>query len=315
MIDRGPRRRARRAGRRRPERRAGSRPARHQRAAPGRRHLRCLVRSAERTSGCQRHGAGWAHPLADRSAAGHPPARAGDRGPVRARPCWYRLRRRARPVHRPAARRHRHRHDRGDREVDPGVRGAAVGPAPDPAAGRARSWVPACSAWCRWPRSPYLPGPCCWPAHRSDAPSSAAPDVALAIVWFVLGLGVYAFLFAALGALVYKVTEVSSALMPVYFLLIGSYMLSVLVVLSAPTSCASVAGSPFPLTSPIVMPMRWGVGCRVGLGTRAEHDPRGRRGRAAGSLRGPGLPPRRRTGQRVRLRQVLRPQHAATASR
>ena len=153
-------------------------------------------------------------------------------------------------------------------------------------------------------------------SHRSDVPSSAAADVALAIVWFVLGLGVYAFVFAALGALVDKVTEVSSALMPVQFLLIGAYMLSVLVVVSAPTSWASVAASLFPLTSPIVMPMRWASGMVSGwelvLSMTLAVAAAVLLARFAALVYRRGVV---RTGQRVKLRQVLRPQQAATASR
>lgn len=153
-------------------------------------------------------------------------------------------------------------------------------------------------------------------SHRSDVPSSAAADVALAIVWFVLGIGVYAFVFAALGALVDKVTEVSSALMPVQFLLIGAYMLSVLVVVSAPTSWASVAASLFPLTSPIVMPMRWASGVVSGwelvLSMTLAVTAAVLLARFAALVYRRGVV---RTGQRVKLRQVLRPQHAATASR
>jgi ABC-2 type transport system permease protein len=91
-------------------------------------------------------------------------------------------------------------------------------------------------------------------------PSAAGLDIVLAVVWFVLGTCVYAFVFAALAALVDKVTEVNSALMPVNVVLIGSYLLAVLVVTSTPQSWMSVAGSIVPFSAPLVMPARWASG-------------------------------------------------------
>ena len=91
-------------------------------------------------------------------------------------------------------------------------------------------------------------------------PPAAVGDIALAVAWFILGLSLYAFVFAALAALVDKVTEVSSALMPVNMVLIGSYLLAVIVVASTPQHWVSIAGSLFPLTAPLVMPTRWASG-------------------------------------------------------
>ena len=97
-------------------------------------------------------------------------------------------------------------------------------------------------------------------SDSSAVPAEAAPDVALAVVWFALGLCLYAFVFAALAALVDKVTEVNSAVMPANFLLVGSYLLAVIVVTSAPDGLVSVAASMFPLSAPLVMPSRWATG-------------------------------------------------------
>jgi len=97
-------------------------------------------------------------------------------------------------------------------------------------------------------------------SDSSAVPAAAAPDVALAVVWFVLGLCLYAFVFAALAALVDKVTEVNSAVMPANFLLVGSYVLAVAVVSSSPESWVSVTASMFPLSAPLVMPARWATG-------------------------------------------------------
>ncbi len=91
-------------------------------------------------------------------------------------------------------------------------------------------------------------------------PASASVDVALAVLWFVLGLAMYAFVYAALGALVDKPTEVGSATMPANALLIGAYLLAVTVTIASPNSWVSVAASIFPLSAPMVMPIRWASG-------------------------------------------------------
>lgn len=93
-----------------------------------------------------------------------------------------------------------------------------------------------------------------------DLPVEVTGDIALAIVWFVLGMALYAFVFAALGALVDKPTEVGAATMPAQAVLIGSYLLAVIVTLQDPNNWASVAASLFPLSSPLVMPIRWASG-------------------------------------------------------
>ncbi|WP_374969683.1 ABC transporter permease [Terrabacter sp. BE26] len=91
-------------------------------------------------------------------------------------------------------------------------------------------------------------------------PAAAAPDIALAITWFVLGFGLFAFLYAAGGALVDKVTEAGTAVLPVTAVIIAGYLLGVIVVLGSPGSPLSVAASLFPLTAPLAMPIRWGSG-------------------------------------------------------
>jgi ABC-2 type transport system permease protein len=93
-----------------------------------------------------------------------------------------------------------------------------------------------------------------------DIPTVAAGDIALGVAWFVLGFLMYAFLFAAAAALVDKVTEVGSAIMPVTVILVLAYLGAVIVVQQDPGSALSVALSMFPLTSPMAMPVRWSSG-------------------------------------------------------
>lgn len=93
-----------------------------------------------------------------------------------------------------------------------------------------------------------------------DIPPEARGDVVLAIVWFVLGLLLYAFVFAALGALVDKPTEVGPAILPANAILIGAYLLGVIVTVQDPNTWVSVAASLFPFSAPLVMPIRWASG-------------------------------------------------------
>ena len=91
-------------------------------------------------------------------------------------------------------------------------------------------------------------------------PTVAAADLALAVVWFVLGFGLYAFLFAASAALVDKITEASAAILPIMSVLIAVYMLSVTMVTADPHSALSVVASMFPFSAPVAMPIRWASG-------------------------------------------------------
>ena len=91
-------------------------------------------------------------------------------------------------------------------------------------------------------------------------PSVATGDLALAIIWFVLGFSLFAFLFAASAALVDKITEASTAVLPVTMLLVVGYMLGVTVVANDPGSAWSAAISMFPVSAPMAMPIRWATG-------------------------------------------------------
>lgn len=91
-------------------------------------------------------------------------------------------------------------------------------------------------------------------------PLSATWDIGLAVVWFVLGFAVFAFMFAASAAMVDKITEANAAVVPVSMILLVGYMLGVTVVADDPTSPWSAAISMFPLSAPVAMPIRWASG-------------------------------------------------------
>lgn len=91
-------------------------------------------------------------------------------------------------------------------------------------------------------------------------PVTASLDIALAVVWFVLGFALYAFLFAASAALIDKITEVSSAVLPITVVLVAGYLLGVTVVANDPSSAWSTLISIFPISAPMAMPIRWASG-------------------------------------------------------
>lgn len=93
-----------------------------------------------------------------------------------------------------------------------------------------------------------------------NLPSASAGDLALAFSWLLLGLSLYAFVFAALGSLVEKIAEVGPAIVPANVLLIGSYMIAVFFAANNPNGVVSTAASLFPFSAPMVMPVRWTSG-------------------------------------------------------
>ena len=93
-----------------------------------------------------------------------------------------------------------------------------------------------------------------------ELPPIAGGDLAIAIIWFVLGFVLYAFLFAAAASLVDKITEVSSAILPVTLILTVSYLIAITVVAGNSEGVWGVVASMFPFTAPIAMPVRWAGG-------------------------------------------------------
>ncbi|WP_454777623.1 ABC transporter permease [Georgenia muralis] len=91
-------------------------------------------------------------------------------------------------------------------------------------------------------------------------PPVATTDIALGVVWFVLGFATYAFLFAAAGSLVDKLSDLSASITPITIVLVAGYMVGVTVATTDSEGAASVAASIFPLSAPLVMPIRWSVG-------------------------------------------------------
>jgi len=88
-----------------------------------------------------------------------------------------------------------------------------------------------------------------------DVPTTTIGDVASGLGWFVLGYAIYATGFAALGALVDRQEDLGGAIGPLSASLVLSY-LAAMQAQSAPGSVLARITSMFPLSSPVVMPVR-----------------------------------------------------------
>ena len=139
-----------------------------------------------------------------------------------------------------------------------------------------------------------------------DIDPGAAGQIAAGVGWFVLGYGIYGCVYAALGALVDRQEEVNGAVSPITMGLVVTYLLAVQAQ-SSPDSLLAVATSLFPLTAPVVMPMRTAVTAVSPLELAIAVV--GIAASAAVLVRAGGAVYRRaliRTGRRLKLREVLR---------
>lgn len=88
-------------------------------------------------------------------------------------------------------------------------------------------------------------------------PSSIAGGAAVwAVVWFLLGYLMYAFVFAALGALVSRQEDVGGVTAPAIMLVVLPYVVGISVLPAEPDSGLVRWMSLFPFFSPMLMPMR-----------------------------------------------------------
>lgn len=92
-------------------------------------------------------------------------------------------------------------------------------------------------------------------AGMVDVPEAAALDVLASVGWFVLGYSIYAMGFAALGALVDRQEDLGGAIGPVSTALVLSYF-ATFQAQGSPDSTLAIATSIFPLSAPMVMPVR-----------------------------------------------------------
>ena len=89
-------------------------------------------------------------------------------------------------------------------------------------------------------------------AVGGSLPSSALPAIGVSIVWFLLGLALWAPIAGMGGSLVERQEEVGTAVQPMTVVMVGAFFVATS---AADTVVGAVLGL-FPLTSPIVQPTR-----------------------------------------------------------
>jgi ABC-2 type transport system permease protein len=92
-----------------------------------------------------------------------------------------------------------------------------------------------------------------------NVPALAPLDIVVILVYFLLGYFLYSSIFAAIGAMVSSDQEAQQAQTPVVMLLMIP-MLSMSVVSGHPRGTAAEVMTLIPLSSPVLMPMRWMLG-------------------------------------------------------
>lgn len=97
-----------------------------------------------------------------------------------------------------------------------------------------------------------------------DIPGVSLPSLSLGLLsrtlfWFLLGFGLYAVLYGALGATVTRQEDAQGAAMLPVILLLPGYFIS-FTALQDPDGLAAVIGSLVPFSAPIVMPVRAATG-------------------------------------------------------
>lgn len=92
-----------------------------------------------------------------------------------------------------------------------------------------------------------------------EIPAAAWGALALVIPWYVLGFLLYATLFAMAGAVVSRVEDMQSAVMPVIIVLVLA-IFAAQFALTDPTGTVAVVAGLVPLTAPIVQPILFAVG-------------------------------------------------------
>ena len=142
-------------------------------------------------------------------------------------------------------------------------------------------------------------------AGAVDLPSAVAGEVLGAVGWFVLGYGIYATAFAALGALVDRQEDLGGAIGPLTTALVVAFFAAIQAQ-GDPGSTLAVVTSLVPLTSPMVMPVRMAAG-EAGAPEGALSIAIARAtllvlGRLGGTVSRRAL---LRGGRRLRLREVL----------
>lgn len=92
--------------------------------------------------------------------------------------------------------------------------------------------------------------------ENASLPDAGAEALILSVPWLLMGLVLYNFCFAAIGATASRPEEASSAMAPIMAPLMVGYFASLIYVPDNPDAFGSRVLSIFPLTSPLAMPAR-----------------------------------------------------------
>jgi ABC-2 type transport system permease protein len=103
-------------------------------------------------------------------------------------------------------------------------------------------------------------------AGGAGLPSAAPGAVALILLWFVLGYVFYSVAFAAVGALVSRQEDLTTAMLPVNAVLIAAFYLSIIVVSNSPDGTVARVAAFLPPLSPMVVPARMILGNMGAIG-------------------------------------------------
>jgi len=144
-------------------------------------------------------------------------------------------------------------------------------------------------------------------AATPNSPSSLTPEVlGYTLLWFILGFGMYSWLYACAGALVSRSEDAQSLVFPLQLPLVGSYLVGLVSAVNGPNTVLTVM-SFIPLTAPMTMLERmsadqvepWEVALSIGLCLATTYLVM----KLAITIFAGGI---LRSGQRVRLRDAWR---------
>ncbi len=106
-------------------------------------------------------------------------------------------------------------------------------------------------------------------AGGAGLPSAAPATVALVLLWFILGYAFYSVAFAAVGALVSRQEDLSTAIVPITLVMTGSFYLALIVGNGNPDGTLAQIAAFVPPLAPMVVPTRMVLGNMTALGLAA----------------------------------------------
>lgn len=103
-------------------------------------------------------------------------------------------------------------------------------------------------------------------AGGAGLPSAAPKAVALVLLWFILGYAFYSVAFAAVGALVSRQEDLSTAIVPITIVMTASFYLALIVANGNPNGTLAQIAAFVPPVAPMVVPARMVLGNMTTLG-------------------------------------------------